>query len=269
MKPDFLRQYHYCHGRAVLIQNISGHGSVVAAMTCPIKEQLKERLKDLRAAVESSGHELEARKGELSAKTPSNDSQQKLDMMEKNLMNKKKQLKHQENVKDIHRREIEKNQREREELQRIAEKYRRDASEKSNGDDIGEVTETLKELELRKKKIQQQKQELTTGLNREEFQNKFMKLKDENTKLKRDFEACKEHVARMTKGLSQRKETYVWTRDSQARQIKRMFNKRMGEYRLYGRLHFRHDEEQLSFEIAHMDEHMQKEPCVYHLSMTF
>ena len=103
MKPDFLRQYHYCHGRAVLIQNISGHGSVVAAMTCPIKEQLKERLKDLRAAVESSGHELEARKGELSAKTPSNDSQQKLDMMEKNLMNKKKQLKHQENVKDIHR----------------------------------------------------------------------------------------------------------------------------------------------------------------------
>ena len=33
MKYDFLRQYHDCHGRAVLIQNIAGHGSVVAAMT--------------------------------------------------------------------------------------------------------------------------------------------------------------------------------------------------------------------------------------------
>ena len=96
----------------------------------------------------------------------------------------------------VHRREIEKNGKEREELLRNAEKWRREATEKSNGDDIGEVTETLKELELRKKKIQQQRQELTTGLSREEFINKYMKIKDENTKLKRDFEACNNHVAR-------------------------------------------------------------------------
>merc|ERR1719219_2713825 len=96
-------------------------------------EQLKEKVKDLRAAVQSTSHELDARKGELAAKTPSNDSQQKLDMMEKDLMNKKRQFKCQENVKDTHKREIEKNRREREELLRTAEKYRREASEKTNG----------------------------------------------------------------------------------------------------------------------------------------
>ena len=230
-------------------------------------EQLKEKVKDLRAAVQSTMQELDARKGELAAKTPSNDSQQKLDMMEKDLMNKKRQFKCQENVKDTHKREIEKNKREREELLRKAEKFRREASEKSNGGDIGEVTETLKELELKKKKIQEQRQELSTGLSREEFMNKFMKIKDENTKLKRDFEACDNHVDRMTKGLKNRAETYTWTRDSQARIIRKMFNKRMAEYRLFGKLHFNHDAEQLSFEIAHMDEHMQKVPNVCHLSM--
>ena len=68
-------------------------------------EQLKEKIKDLKAAVQSTSHELDARRGELAAKTPSNDSQQKLDMMEKDLMNKKKQLKQQGNIKDIHRTE--------------------------------------------------------------------------------------------------------------------------------------------------------------------
>ena len=90
--------------------------------------------------------------------------------------------------------------------------------------------------------------------------NEFIKIKDENTKLKRDFEACNNHVDRMEKGLKNRAETYTWTRDSQRRTISRQFNKRMAEYRLFGKLQFNHDAEQLSFEIAHMDEQKQKVP---------
>ena len=44
-------------------------------------EQLKDRMKELRAAVENTKRELNGRKGELDAESPSNDSQQKLKLM--------------------------------------------------------------------------------------------------------------------------------------------------------------------------------------------
>ena len=44
-------------------------------------EQLKDRMKELRAAVENTKRELNGRKGELDAASPSNDSQQKLNLM--------------------------------------------------------------------------------------------------------------------------------------------------------------------------------------------
>ena len=49
-------------------------------------------------------------------------------------------------------------------------------------------------------------------------------------------------------------------RNSQARQIKRTFNMRMADYRLFGKLHFKHDEEKLTFEIAHLNAANEKEP---------
>ena len=133
-------------------------------------EQLKDRIKELRAAVEKTKCELNMRKGELAAEIPSNDSQQKLNLMKEALKRKRNQLKHQESIKSQHEREIEKLKGEREAKLRAAEDFKKEANEKTNGEDIGEVTETLAELKLRQQKISQQRQEYSCGLNREEFQ---------------------------------------------------------------------------------------------------
>ena len=42
---------------------------------------------------------------------------------------------------------------------------------------------------------------------------------------------------------------------------------RMASYRLFGRLNFKHKEELLSFEIAHMDADHKKEPYISHVSL--
>ena len=133
-------------------------------------EQLKDRMKELRAAVENTKRELNGRKGELAAESPSNDSQQKLNLMEEALKRKRNQWKHQESIKSKHEREIKKLEGEREAKLRAAEDFKKEANEKTNGEDIGEVTETLAELKLRQQKISQQRQEYSCGLNREEFQ---------------------------------------------------------------------------------------------------
>ena len=42
---------------------------------------------------------------------------------------------------------------------------------------------------------------------------------------------------------------------------------RMAAYRLFGKLNFKHEEELLSFEIAHMDADNKKEPYISHVSL--
>ena len=155
-------------------------------------EQLKDRMKELRAAVENTKRELNGRKGELDAASPSNDSQQKLNLMgssthfwvhfppkrlkiylfqqEEALKRRRNAMKHQESIKAQHKREIEKLKGEREAKLRAAEDFKKEANKRTNGEDIGEVTETLAELKLRQQKIDKQRQEYSCGLNREEFQ---------------------------------------------------------------------------------------------------
>ena len=221
-------------------------------------EQLKEKMREIRIAVESTKRELNARKGELATDTPRNDSQQKLKMKEEELKRKRNQLRNLENAKVIQAREILETKRLREEKLRAAEDLKKEANERMNGEDIGEVTESLAELKLRQLKLNQQRKEYSSGLNREEFQTKFMKLVDENARLNKDFKACSNHVARMSKGIRARGVTFDWTRKSSSRVIMRNFNMRMSDYRLFGKLIFDHDYEKLSFEIAHMDEHNEK-----------
>ena len=155
-------------------------------------ETFKDRMKELRVAGETAKRELAGRKGELAAESPSNDSQQKLKLMgsfihflgnsfskslnicffqqEEQLKRKRNQWKHQESIKAQHKRDIEKAKRDRDEKLRSAEDFKKEANEKTNGEDIGEVTETLAELKMRQIKIREQKQEYSSGLNREEFQ---------------------------------------------------------------------------------------------------
>ena len=39
-----------------------------------------------------------------------------------------------------------------------------------------------------------------------------MNLKDENSKINKDFAACSNHVQRMDDGMRKRGEVFVWTR---------------------------------------------------------
>ena len=99
----------------------------------------------------------------------------------------------QKNTKNILEREVALTKNKRDEKLRSAEKFKREAMEKTNGEEIGEVRETERELNAKRAKVMQEKKKIIEeigGLSFEEFQVKFRKLQDDNAKLKYDVEAC-------------------------------------------------------------------------------
>ena len=218
---------------------------------------LRIEIKKLKVAVEESERELSRREGELAAARPKNDSSQKLDLMKGEIQSKRKQLRQHESTKTILERELAQTRSKRDEKLGDAERHKREARERTNGGDIGEVRETEAELNAKEAKVRQARKKIVNedlgGISMEEFQEKFRKLKAENAKLKIDMNACGSHVKTMEKGLSLRGIVFMDIRHMLGRRLGRDFNQRMADFGLFGKPEFDHDEKTLDLTIAHLD----------------
>ena len=114
----------------------------ILATYAPLMIEIK-RLKKLQ---EESERELYRVEGDLAAARPKRDSLPNLDLTKGEIESKRKQLKQQNYTKTILEREVNETKRNRDEKLRSAEKFKKEAREKANGEEIGEVRETEREL---------------------------------------------------------------------------------------------------------------------------
>ena len=216
---------------------------------------LKDRVRGLKAAVKNAKEEWDLKKAELAAKRPRNDSSQELELMKGEIQRKQELVEQLKNTKASLSRVVARAKSDREEKLSLSERHRKEAAEKANGEEIGEVKETEEELVAKQKKLLQEKKKLieeSGGLSLAEFQAKYWKLREENVNVKKDIKECTRHVARVEKGLKTRAYCFESIQDSVGRMVMRHFSGRMKLYHLLGKLKFNHQENTLNFQIAHL-----------------
>ena len=138
---------------------------------------LKLEIKKLKIAQENTELEFLRIEGDLTRARAKTDALPNLDLLKVDIERKRKLLESQQRTRTVLEREKEETKKKRDAKLSAAKKFRDDAREKANGEEIGEVRETEKELSAKRARVAQEKKKIIEEIGNLSFEQFQVRIK--------------------------------------------------------------------------------------------
>ncbi len=159
------------------------------------------------------------------------------------------------NMKSGQERDLLKAEQELEGLKEKASDWRNSALELSGGREL-EVTETEKELKVKRSELQKYRdrsaKELQLGLSQDEFESKIEQLASELGRLDATLESAGTNLEKAKEMVDRRTYVFLYTRKAIGRMVRRKFIELMKSYNLFGMMKINHDHKAMEVQVAHL-----------------